>query len=151
QEPIGRTVAFINFGRVIEIMSPHLDAVAANRTAETIEAIIRGSGSNPYPWPYLVKAQVKVCQRLPLSDCAAHVNGLVDLVVETRSATKEGDKIRYVLYADMLGALSGQLDANVAARAADALIAILGDGYLIGTMRSEFVDHFGIAEALAKV
>src|SRR5262249_19254568 len=57
----------------------------------------------------------------------------------------------YVLYADMLGALSGQLDANVAARAADALIAILGDGYLIGTMRSEFVDHFGIAEALAKV
>jgi hypothetical protein len=152
EEPIGMFVASTNFARVIEAMSPYLDPAAAKRTAKTIGAIIRRSDSNPYPWPVLAKTLVIICQRLPRPDSAALVNGLVDFVLETRSATKEGDKIRYVLYADVLGALAGQLNAKAAAHAADAIIATLGDGYVIGGQtRSEFVEHPAVLEALARV
>jgi hypothetical protein len=151
QEPIGLVLGYTNFGRAIEVMSPHLDAVAANRTAKTIEAILRRSESSPNAWVFLAKAQIAVCKRLPPADSAAHVNKMVDLVLEARSATKEKDKFRYSFQAMTLGTLSGQLDAKAAARTADAIIAMLGDSYMTGGIRTEFIESFSIPEDLARV
>jgi hypothetical protein len=152
QEPRGLLLDYARFGPAIEAMSPHLDAVAANRAAETIGAIFRRAESNPLAWVFLAKSQLAVGQRLRPSDTAAHVNRMVDVVLEWRSTTREGDKVRYSYHAQTLGTLSGQLDAKVAARAADTIIATLGDSYLIGgTIRSEFIEHPTIPEALARV
>jgi hypothetical protein len=151
QEPSGLLLDYNKFGPAIEVMSPYLDAVAAKRTAETIGAIFRRAESNPIAWEFLAKAQLAVGRRLPPSDAAAHVNRMVDIVLEWRSATKEKDKFRYSLHAQTLGTLSGQFDAKVAARVADTIIATLGDFYMTGPLRSEFVEHFFIPEALARV
>jgi serine/threonine protein kinase len=151
QEPNGLLIYFSKYGPAIEAMSPYLDAAAANRAAETIEAILRRSESIPLSWDFLTKAQLAVCRRLPPSDAAAHVNRMVDLVLEWRSATKEGDKIRYVYHAQTLGTLSGQLDAKAAARAADVIIAILGDSYMTGPLRTEFLENSTIPADLARV
>src|SRR5262249_23190289 len=75
----------------------------------------------------------------------------VDLVLEWRNATQEKDKVRYTYHAKTLGILSGQLDANVAGRAADAIIAILGDTYMTGPIRSEFLEHLTIPPDLSRV
>jgi serine/threonine protein kinase len=151
QEPIGRFIAYTNFARVIEVMSPHLDAAALNRTAETIGDIIRRSDSNPYPWPVLARTLVTISQRLPKSESTAQVSGLVDIVLETRSATNEKDKFRYVVYSETLGALAGQFDAKAAARAADAIVATLGDFYMTGPIRTDFIENASILQDLAKV
>jgi hypothetical protein len=73
------------------------------------------------------------------------------LVLASHSATDEKNKILYVIHAETLGNLSGQLDAQLAARVADALIAILGDSYETGTLRTEFIDHPSISKDLARV
>jgi serine/threonine protein kinase len=151
QNPIDLLLGYPKLARAIEVMSPHLDAVAAKRTAETIEVILRRSESNPSAGEFLVKAQLAVCQRLPASDFAARVNRMVDIVLEARNATKESDKFRYSLQTRTLASLSGQFDAKVAARVADAIIAILGDSYTIGGIRTEFVESFSIPEDLSRV
>jgi hypothetical protein len=151
QRPIDLALGFTKFGPAIEVMSPHLDPVAAKRTAETIGAIVRHSESSPNAWVFLAKAQVAACRRLPPPASAAHVNRMVDIVLESRGATKERDKFRYGFQAMTLGILSGQLDAKVAARVADAIIAMLGDSYMTGGIRTEFIDCFSIPEDLARV
>jgi hypothetical protein len=151
QDPVGLALAYKNFGQAIEVMSPHLDAVAANRTAETINDILRHSESSPNAWVFLAKAQVAVCRRLPPSDAAAHLNRMVDFVLEAHSATEERHKFRYGYHATTLATLSGQLDAQVAARVADAIIAMLGDSHLTAGLRTEFIESFSIPADLARV
>jgi hypothetical protein len=151
QEPSGMLVYYAQFGPVIEVVSPHLDPVAANRAAETIGAILHNPKSHPGAWEVLAKAQVAVCKRLPPPDAAAHVTRTVEVVFKARGATKESDKSHYVLHAKTLGALAEQFDATIASRAADAIIATLGDSYMTGNLRSEFIDHSSLAEDLARV
>jgi serine/threonine protein kinase len=152
QEPIvGLLAGYDKFGPALETIGPHLDAVAAKRTAERIEVILRRSESNPSAWEVLTQAQVAVCQRLPPSDAAAHMNRMVEIVLESHRATKEKDKVHYSFHAKTLGSLSGQLDAKTADRAADALIATLGDFRMIGPLRLEFVEDPSTAEGLARV
>jgi hypothetical protein len=151
QEPSGLLLDYNKFGPAIEAISSHLDAVAAKRTAGTIGALFRRAESNAIAWEFLANAQLAVCKRLPPSDAAAHVNRMVDIVLEWRSATPEEHKVRYSFHAQTLGALSGHFDAKVAARAADTIIATLGDFYMTGPLRSEFIEHPSIPEALARV
>jgi hypothetical protein len=151
QEPIDLILGFTNFGPAIEVMSTHLNEAAANRTAEAIEAILRRSESSPNAWVFLAKAQIAVCRRLPPSDSASRVNKMVDFVLETRSATEDKDKFRYTFQAMTLGTLSGQLDCKMAARVADALIAMLGESYMTGGIRTKFIESFSIPEDLARV
>src|SRR5262249_18017628 len=126
-------------------------AAAANHTAETLNTILRDSKSSSGMWVYLAKAQVAVCRRLPPSDAAAHANRIVDFVFESHRVTDESDKLRYVHHPHMLADLSEHLDANVAARMAELIIAILGDYRMTGPIRSEFVDHPFITAALARL
>src|SRR5262249_17456181 len=120
-------------------------------TAKTIGDTVRSSESSLIAGEYLARAQIAVCKRLPPADFAAHMNQMVDLVLEARHATKEKDKFRYTLLARTMSTLSGQLDAKAATRIADDLISILGDNYLLGSTRSEFIDSFTIPEDLARV
>jgi hypothetical protein len=78
-------------------------------------------------------------------------NSTVDFIVQTRTTTKENEKFRYFLHTRALSTLSGQFDAARAARVADAIIAILGDGTTIGASREEFVTSPMIPKDLAKV
>src|SRR5262249_2376798 len=59
------------FGPAIEVMSPYLDAAAADRTAKTIGDTFGGSESSPLAGEFLAKAQIAVCKRLPPTDFAA--------------------------------------------------------------------------------
>jgi hypothetical protein len=151
-EPVGLVVGYSHFGPAIEVMSPYLDAAAANRAADTIDDIHRRSESYASAWEYLGKAQLVVCRRLPPTDAAAHVNRMVELVFEWHKATPDQSKIRLIFQAKLLGILSGQFDTHVAARVADTIIAILGDGYVVGgNLRSEFIENRSIPEDLARV
>src|SRR5262249_12442980 len=85
------------------------------------------------------------------ADSAAHVNRTVDFVLEARRATKEKDKFRYSLHAETLGTLAGQLDAKVAARVADVIVATLGDFYMSGPLRTDFVDGPADCDGLGRV
>jgi hypothetical protein len=152
QEPIGLLLGSNYFGRAIEAVSPYLEVEEANRTAETLGGIFHRSESIATAWESLAKAQLAVCQRLPPSDSAAHLNSMVDTVLEWRTTTQDRDKVRCIYHAQTLGTLSGQFDAKAAARVADTLIAILGDGYVVGgDLRTEFIESPPIAEALARV
>jgi hypothetical protein len=151
QGPTGRTNGYVNIAPAIEVMSPQLDAVAANRTAKTLNTILRDFEYAGGSWAFLARAQLAVCQRLPPSDSAAHINKMVDILLEFRRATKESDKFTYAVHAQSWGILSGQLDAKVAGRVADVLIATLGDSYMTGGIRKEFIEDAATAEALAKV
>src|SRR5262249_10128551 len=55
REPVGLAVGYLHFGPVVEVMSLYLDAAAANRTAEAIEATLRRSESNASAWEFLGK------------------------------------------------------------------------------------------------
>jgi len=151
EEPAGKYLGYDKYGPVIETMSPHLDAAAANHTAETLNKILPDFKPSSGPWVFLAKAQVAVCRRLTPFDAAAHANRMVDFVFESHRVTDDSDKLRYVHHADMLAALSEHLDAKVAARMAELIIAILGDYRMTGPIRSEFVDHPFITAALARV
>jgi hypothetical protein len=151
QEPANLILGYVYHGPAIEFMSPYLDAAAANRTAEALNAILGSSESTPNAWVFLAKAQLAVCQRLPPADSTAHVNRMVDLVLEARSATNAKYKHRYTYQAMTLGILSGHLDPNAAARAADGIIAMLGDSYVTGGVESKFIDSFSIPDDLARV
>jgi hypothetical protein len=151
EEPVNLALGYAYFGPAIETMSPYLDAAATNRTAEKLNAILHRSEASPNAWVFLARAQLVVCQRLPPADSAAYVNRMVDSVLEASRATKEKDKFRYTFQAMTLGILSGQLDAKRASRVADAIIAMLGDGYLTGGLRTEFIESFSIPEDLARV
>jgi hypothetical protein len=126
-----------------------LDAVAATRAAKEIEDLVRQPTTHSLAWPSLSKALVAVCQRLPPSDAATHVNRTVDFILEARRTTTE--KLNYHHYAEALGVLCGRLDADRAARVAEAIIAMLGDGEMLGSTRHEFIWDPSIAAALPPV
>jgi hypothetical protein len=149
REPAGVYLAYNNLGRAIVAVSGRLDAVAATRAAEAIENVIRQSAAQPIAWPSDARALVAVCRRLPPSDAAAAVNRTVDFILETRRTAKV--ESHYPLHAAALGVLCGQLDADRAARVAEAIIAILGDGEVLGSTRTEFIMHGEIVDALTAV
>src|SRR5262249_13431892 len=60
-------------------------------------------------------------------------------------------QVRFTKFADSLGAMSGHIDAPTAARASDALVAMLGDYYMLGPLRTELIDSAFIAEDLTKI
>src|SRR5262249_38725061 len=144
-------IGYTHFLPAVEVLSPYLDAVAASRAAETIRDILPRSEASTHVWVFLAQALLAVCKRLPPADSASHINRMVDFVVETRSATKEQHKVRYNFHAKTLSTLSGQVDADVAARAADAIIAILDDSYMTGGFRTTFIESFLIPDDLASV
>jgi hypothetical protein len=150
EEPTSLYIGYENFGPAIEILAPHL-GTEANRTAGTIESIFRRAGPFPHTWVTLAKAQLAVCKLLPPADAAAYVNRMVDIAFDLRSGIKEKDKFQYTLFAEILGTLAGLFDATVAGRAGDAIIAILGDSYRTGQLRSDFLTHVSVADALARV
>jgi hypothetical protein len=65
------------------VLSPCLDAATATRAAEALGATIREPASPQMRWPSLCMALAVVCQRLPASDAATHVNRTVDFIIET--------------------------------------------------------------------
>jgi hypothetical protein len=151
QDPAGQALALHQLGQAIVAVSPRLDAAAAARTAEDLDAVIRKSARYPYVWDSLSKVLVAVCQKLPPSDSAAHLNRTVDFILETKSTTKEEDKFHYHFHARALGALSGRLDAARAARVADTIVAILGESETTGGFRREFISSGVYAEPLTEV
>jgi hypothetical protein len=149
REPRGRYVDSALLGRAIVALSGRLDAVATTRAAEAIEHQMRQAPALRVLWPSLAKTLVAVCRRLPPSAADAVVNRTVDFILETRPPDKDKSSYRY--HAEALGVLCGRLDADRAGRVAEAIIAILGDGYTIESIRSEFIRENGIQEALAVV
>src|SRR5262249_36568930 len=141
QEPAGQVLAYEQLAQAIVAVSPRLDEAAANPAAEALAPLRRGPELQPIVWPSLSKALVAVCRRLPPADAAAYVNGAVDFVLAARSTTEEKDKFHYTLHAQVLGALGGRLDAARAARVAEAILATLGDTYMLGAGKSEFITH----------
>jgi hypothetical protein len=151
KDPLTLALGFNYLGPGIVALCPHLDAAAAKRAAESLGAIIRQSTLSSQAWGFLAKAQVAACQRLPPSEAAACLNETVDFVVHARSTREQSDKFHYTFYAQTLGAVCGQLDATTAARAGDALIAMLGDSYTSGANRIEFVTNLVITQELARI
>jgi hypothetical protein len=149
QDPAGITLAYHQLAQAIAAVNRWLDAEAATRAAETIEALLRRSGTHPLTWPALSRTLVTVCRRLPPADAAAPVDRTVDFILETQRTTNV--KSHYHLHAEALGELCGRLDADRADRVAEAIIAILGDGEMIGTSRNEFISQGSIAAALVAV
>jgi hypothetical protein len=134
----------------VAIISPALDAAAAARAARALGRLRRLPDSEIL-WPDLSTALVAVCRRLPAPTAAAHVNRTVDFIIKARAATKEKDKYNYTYQAVALGTLAGRLDAARAARAAGAIIAILGDGPVAGGVKYSFLSYGSIAAALTHV
>jgi hypothetical protein len=129
QNPVVQIPASEPLERAIVAVSPRLDAAAATRAAEALVALLRRPATHPLLWPSLCGALVAVCRRLPPADAAAYVNETVDFILAARSATKDKEKLHhYIFHVRALGALGGRLDAARAARVAEALLAILGDG-----------------------
>jgi hypothetical protein len=151
RDRLGRAHYHQQLGQAIVAISPALDAAAAGRVAEELGAVIRGPDSPPVYWPVLSTALAAVCRRLPASDAAAHFNRTVDHIIAAHDATKEKDKSYYIYQAEALAALSGQLDAARASRAAGAILAILGDSLTVGGAKSEFISHPLILPALSRV
>jgi hypothetical protein len=149
QDPAGLAVAFDQLAQAIAAVSRWLDGAAATHAAEAIEALVRRSGTHPITWPALSKALVAVCRCLPPSDASAAVNRMVDFILETRRRMK--DKFHYHLHVEALAVLCGWLDADRAARVAEALIAILGDSRMLGSSRHEFISDSSIAAVLPAV
>jgi hypothetical protein len=152
REPAGQAYAYYQFQEAIVALSPSLDAATAARAAEALGAIIRQPDSPQIRWPSLAKALAAVCRRLPASDAAAHVNRTVDFIIETRDTTKEKDRLNYSAQAQALGLLCGRLlDAARASRVAGAIIAILGDSWMVGEIKHEFISSGYIASPLTEV
>jgi hypothetical protein len=149
REPLGRYVAYNTLDRAIVAVSGRLDAVAASPAATAIEDLIRQSAAQPLAWPSHSQALVAVCQRLPPADAARAVNRTVDFILETRRTTEE--KSHYRIHAEALGVLCGRLEADRAAPVAEAIIAILGDGKMLGSSRLDFIMDTGIAATLPAV
>ncbi|HME90496.1 MAG TPA: hypothetical protein VKE49_03680, partial [Myxococcaceae bacterium] len=149
QDPAGLVLAYNQLAQAIAALNRWPDAAAATRAAEAIEALVRRPRTHPITWPSLSKALVAVCRRLPPSEAAAAVNRTVDFILETRRTTTE--KFHCHFHAEALGVLCGRLDADRAARAAEAIIAILGDSEMIGSARHEYISHIGIAAVLPAV
>jgi hypothetical protein len=146
-----QALAYTQVEQAITAVSPWLDAAAATRAARALVALIRRPGAHPLPWPSLSGALAAVCRRLPPFEAAAYMNETVDFILAVYGTTTEKEKIRYTLYARSLGALCGWLDAARAARVAETLLAMLGDGETFGAVKREFVAYGVFAEALAKV
>jgi hypothetical protein len=151
RDPAGRALAHHQLGKSIAAISPCLDAAAAARAAEALGAMIREPNSVEFLWPALSTALAAVCRRLPSSEAAAHVNRTVDFLIEARDTTGEKAKYKYTFQAQALGALCGRLDAARASRAAGTIIAILGDGQMVGGVKAEFITHGYFASVLTKV
>jgi hypothetical protein len=149
--PVGRALAHQQLLQAVVAIGPCLDAAAATRAAESLGAMIRQSDRTQALWPGLSTALAAVCQRLPASDAAAHVNRTVDFIIQARDTTEVKDKFLYLVQAQALGALCGRLDAARASRTAGAIIAILGDGPTVGGVKSEFITFRDIASVLTKV
>jgi hypothetical protein len=149
QDPAGITLAHDQLAQAIAALNRWLDAAAATRAAEVLEALLRRSGTHPLAWRALSRALVAVCRQLPTADAAAPVDRTVDFILETQRTTNV--KSHYHFHAEALGELCGRLDADRANRVALAIIAILGDGEMIGTSRSEFISQGSIAAALVAV
>jgi hypothetical protein len=151
REPRGQAFAHEQLVQAIVVLGPGLDAAAATRAAEALGAILRRPNPAQSRWPSLSTAFAAVCRRLPASDAAALVNTTVDYIIEARDRTEEKDKSMYPFLAQALGALCGRLDAARASRAANAIIAILGDGPMIGGVKHEFITNGFIAAVLTRV
>jgi hypothetical protein len=148
-EPLGRYVAYNTLDRAIVAVSGRLDAVAASRAAEAIESLMRQSAAQPLAWPSHSQVLVAVCQRLPPAAAAAAVSRTVDFILETRRTTKV--KFHCHFHAEALGVLCGRLDADAAARVAEAIIAMLGDSEMVYSTRREYIADGTIAAALPAV
>jgi hypothetical protein len=151
RSPAGKVFAYQQLGQAVVALSPALDAAAAARAAEALGAMIRQPDCHPIRWPSLCTALAAVCRRLPASDAAAHVNGAVDFIIAAHDTTKEKDKFKFPLHAQALGALCGRLDAARASRAADAIIAILGEDPMVGGAKSKFLTYGYVAADLTNV
>jgi hypothetical protein len=147
QNPVGQVSASDPLEHAIVAVSPRLDAAAATRAADALVALLRQPKTDPVVWRSLCGTLVAVCRRLPPADAAAYVNETVDFILAARPATKDKAKLlNCIWHARALGALGGRLDAVRAARVAEAILAILGDGET-----ARFIMHAGIAEALTAV
>jgi hypothetical protein len=151
RDRLGRSHYHQQLGQAIVAISPALDAMAAARVAEELGALIRGPDSPPVRWPALSTALAAVCRRLPASDAAAHAHRTVDFILASRDAAETKDKVHDLSHAEALAALSGQLDAASASRAAGAILAILGDGSTVDGPKFENISHPFIVPALTKV
>jgi tRNA A-37 threonylcarbamoyl transferase component Bud32 len=149
RDPAGITLAYNQLTQAVAALSRWLDATAATRAGEAIEAVLRRPGTHPLTWPALSRALVAVCRQLPTADAAPPLDRTVDFILDTQRTTNA--KSHYRLHAEALGELCGRLDAERANRLAEAIIAILGDSEMIGTSRSEFISQGSIAAALVAV
>jgi hypothetical protein len=116
-------LAYEQLERAVVAMSPWLDVAAATRAARSLTTFIRQPDSHPIIWPSISRALASVCQRLPPSDSASHMNQTADFILAARDATT--DKTNRGLRARSLATLYERLDAARAARVVDA---VLGHG-----------------------
>jgi hypothetical protein len=147
--PLGPSLADKTVGPAIVAVSRQLDAAAATCAAGVIEDQMRQWAGQPFAWTALSKCLVVVCRRLPPPDAAAALDRTVDFILETRRTTSE--KFHGHFHAEALGVLCGRLDADRAARVADAIIAMLGDSEMAGPTRREYISDGVIAAALPAV
>jgi hypothetical protein len=152
-EPVGVSLYATNLAPAIETLAPHLDAAAAQSTADALEGLIRQAEVSVQMRDYLAKALLAVCRRLPPSDAAAPVNRMADFIVHKLGNTKEENKwYHHPPHTKTLATLSEQLDPAAAARVAGEIVAVLGSSSAsFGSKRDEFVNHFSIPKDLAIV
>jgi hypothetical protein len=127
QDPTATLPVSDTRARTIVVVSCRLDAASARRAAEALVALFRQPTTDLVMWPPLCRALVAVCRRLPPADAAAHVNKTANFILAARAATKEKEERERIWRARAVGALGGSLDATSAARAAETILAILGD------------------------
>jgi hypothetical protein len=123
QDHVVQLLAYEQLKQAFVAVSPRLDAAGANRVARGLAAVIRQQGLHPSTWPSISRALAAVCQRLPPSDSASHMNQMADFILAARDATT--DKTHRGLHASSLATLYERLDAARAARVVDA---VLGNG-----------------------
>jgi len=150
QDPLATLPVSDTRAHAIVTVSPRLDAAGATRAAEALVALLRRPTTDPVSWPFLCRALVAVCRRLPPADAAAYVNETVDFFLAARSTTKEKEKSDCIWRARALGALGGRLDAARAARVAEAILAILADRETVVDLNHRYIST-DIVEALTAV
>jgi hypothetical protein len=144
QDPTKNERASLSLGQTVVVISPWLDADTASRVAAALNAGIRPPTVSAFNWDSQARAMVAVCRRLPSSDATAHVNRMVDAILEICHAYRiptHGNAYRYL----GLLPLCGRIDAVRAARVADEILAILADS------KNGDISHATLAELLVSV
>jgi aminoglycoside phosphotransferase (APT) family kinase protein len=147
-----RTSNYSSHSQAIVSIGPLLDEAAARRAAGELTTFLCESGYNQHHMVPFSQALLAVCRRLPPGDGAAYFNRSIDFILERRTSSSiERARTNYTNIAGALGALSIQLEPDRASRAADALLTMLSDSYLVGTYKYEYISDRPLAKALTQV